>query len=107
MLALSTVTSSYCKAARLFMEQLRTLTDYRRGSDQKATIQHVSVSDGGQAILANVLQPERLASAEMAENSPPALTHSPAVPMPAVEGPTRTVVPLARKAAKRLGKARP
>jgi len=106
MLALNTVTGSYSKIARLFMEQLRTLTEYRHAIDGKVTIQHVSVSDGGQAIVGNMLQPERLASAEMSENSPPALTHSPAVPMPAVDGPTRTVVPQ-RKAPKRNGKVHP
>jgi len=88
-----------------FTEQLRTLDNHRGGGDRNLMIHNMSVSHGGQAIVGNVTQPERGASSGSSQVSPPALTHSPAVPMPVIE-PSRTVVPRVRKAAKRNGKAR-
>ena len=37
--------------------QMETLKRYRTGGEQKVTLQHVSVSEGGQAIVGNVTQP--------------------------------------------------
>jgi len=107
MLALSTCARSFGNLARIFIEQLRLLNELQGGGDKKVTIQNVSVSEGGQAIVGNVMRPERQSSSETSQNSPPALTRSQAVPMSVVEEAPRAVVPLARKAAKRNGKARP
>ena len=103
MLGLSTVVRAFSNLAGRYTEQLRTLNDHRRGGDQNVMIHNMSVSHGGQAIVGNVTQPERGASSGSSQVSPPALTHSPAVPMQVIE-PSRTAVP--GKAAKRNGKAR-
>jgi hypothetical protein len=42
------------KLARTFAAQVEALKRYRTGGEQKVTVQHVSVSDGGQAIVGNV-----------------------------------------------------
>ncbi len=44
------------KLARTFAVQMEALKRYRNGGEQKVTVQHVSVSDGGQAIVGNVSQ---------------------------------------------------
>jgi hypothetical protein len=44
------------KLARTFTAQIQTLKHYRTGYEQKVTVQHVSVTDGGQAIVGNVSQ---------------------------------------------------
>ena len=36
-----------------------TLKRYRTGGEQKVTVQHVSVNEGGQAIVANMTQDTR------------------------------------------------
>jgi hypothetical protein len=105
MLALSTVGRTLSNLAGRYTEQLRTLDNHRGGGDQNVMIHNMSVSHGGQAIVGKVTQPERGASSESSQSAPPALTHSPAVPMPLIE-PARTVVPRVGKAAKRNGKAR-
>jgi hypothetical protein len=42
------------KLARTFTTQMETLKRYRTGGQQNVTVHHVSVSDGGQAIVGNV-----------------------------------------------------
>jgi len=42
------------KLMRLYNESLETLNRYRRKGQQKITVQHVNVSEGGQAIIGNV-----------------------------------------------------
>jgi hypothetical protein len=59
--------------ARTYTAQLDALKRYRSGAEQTVTVQNVSVSEGGQAIVGNVTQaagaaPEKVATA------PPALT---------------------------------
>jgi hypothetical protein len=39
---------------RTFATQLEALKRYRTGGEQKVTVQHVSVSEGGQTIVGNV-----------------------------------------------------
>ncbi len=46
------------KLARTFAMQMETLKRYRTGGEQKVTVQHVSVQEGGQAIVGNVTQVE-------------------------------------------------
>jgi hypothetical protein len=55
------------KLARTFAMQMEALKRYRTGGEQKVTVQHVSVSEGGQAIVGNVTQ----AASETRRKSPP------------------------------------
>lgn len=42
------------KLARTFATQVEALKRYRTGGEQKVTVQHVNVNEGGQAIVGNV-----------------------------------------------------
>jgi hypothetical protein len=42
------------KLARTFTAQVEALRKHRTGGEQRVTVQHVNVSDGGQAIVGNV-----------------------------------------------------
>lgn len=42
------------RLARTFTTQMETLKRYRRGGEQKVTVEHVHVHDGGQAIVGSV-----------------------------------------------------
>ena len=44
------------KLARTYIGQMEALKRYRTSGEQKVTVQHVSVSEGGQAIVGNVTQ---------------------------------------------------
>jgi hypothetical protein len=44
------------KLARTFVTQMEALQRYRSGGEQKVTVQHVNVGEGGQAIVGNVTQ---------------------------------------------------
>jgi hypothetical protein len=56
---------AFNKLARTFTTQMEALKRYRTGGDQKVTVQNVSVSEGGQAIVGNVSQTPR---ANVADN---------------------------------------
>jgi hypothetical protein len=86
---------AFNQLARTFAAQLEALKRYRTGGEQKVTVQHVSVSDGGQAIVGNVTQNPR----ETAPNAaaPPALTQSTTSPMKNLAEETPAAVPLKRK----------
>ncbi len=73
---------AFNKLARTFATQMEALKRYRTGGEQKVTVQHVSVSEGGQAIVGNVTQAPRENAPEKA--APAALTHSPGAQMPFV-----------------------
>ena len=53
------LSSAFNKCARTFASQLEALKRHRAGGDQKVTTQHVSVNEGGQAIVGNVRQAAR------------------------------------------------
>ena len=55
---------AFNKLARTFAAQMEALKRYRTGGEQKVSVQHVSVSEGGQAIVGNVTQPARETCAE-------------------------------------------
>jgi len=42
------------KLARTFAAQLEALKRYRTGGEQRVTVEHVTVNDGGQAIVGNI-----------------------------------------------------
>jgi hypothetical protein len=78
------------KLARTFATQMEALKRYRTGGEQKVTVQHVSVSEGGQAIVGNVTQAAPETTAEKPANSTPALTDGQKPPMTIIGEPSRT-----------------
>jgi hypothetical protein len=44
------------KLTRSFTSQMEALRKYRNGGEQKVTVQHVNVNEGGQAVVGNVSQ---------------------------------------------------
>ena len=48
--------TGFNKLARTFAAQVEALRKHRTGGEQRVTVQHVNVSDGGQAIVGNVHQ---------------------------------------------------
>ena len=86
------------KLARTFAIQMETLKRYRTGGEQKVTVQHVSVGEGGQAIVGNVTQTQPKDSSKKPAASPLAITDAKASPMPVIdEGKERISVPAQRK----------
>jgi hypothetical protein len=85
------------KLARTFTTQMEALKRYRTGGEQKVTVQHVSVSEGGQAIVGNVTQTHGKASAPKPAASTPRLTDAQQMPMPIIDGPERETSDLPRK----------
>src|SRR6516225_11786252 len=50
---------AFNKLTRTFAMQMEALKRYRAGAEQKVTLQHVSVAEGGQAIIGNVTHAPR------------------------------------------------
>jgi hypothetical protein len=74
---------AFNKLSRTFTTQMEALKRYRTGGEQKVTVQHVSVAEGGQAIVGNVTQAQRENVPGKAAASPPlALSNSNVLPMP-------------------------
>jgi hypothetical protein len=48
------LTNRYVKLMRLYAQQLEALDKHRRGGQQRMTVEHVHVHEGGQAIVGNV-----------------------------------------------------
>jgi hypothetical protein len=69
---------AFNKLAGTFATQMEALKRYRTGGEQKMTVQHVTVSEGGQAIVGNVTQTPR----DHASGKPAALTDARTEPMP-------------------------
>ena len=67
--------------ARTYSAQLEAFNRYHGGTDQKVTVQNVSVAEGGQAIVGNVTQAAARAAPEEAVKAKPALTDARQVPM--------------------------
>ena len=85
------------KLARTFAMQMEALKRYRTGGEQKVTVQHVSVNEGGQAIVGNVNQAARGTTAEKPVTTTPALTDARQQAMPIIETTPAQVVPLRTK----------
>jgi hypothetical protein len=75
---------------------MEALKRYRTSGEQKVTVQHVSVSEGGQAIVGNVTQARHETALDKAA-SPPALAAAPEPAMTIVGEPAPTAVPLKLK----------
>jgi len=83
---------AFNKLTRTFAMQMEALKRYRTGAEQKVTLQHVSVADGGQAIIGNVTHAPRKngqeqpaqekAPQEKAATPSPTLPDTNVVPMP-------------------------
>jgi hypothetical protein len=92
-------TRAFNQLARTFVTQMEALKRYRSRGDQNITVQHVSVSEGGQAIVGNVSQsPADPAPAKA--SSPHQLTHSKIAPMEPITESARKAVPVKRKSGK-------
>ena len=62
------------RLSRTFATLMGALKHYRTGGEQKLTVRHVSVSDGGQAIVGTITQAPRDVLPEKTPNATPALT---------------------------------
>jgi hypothetical protein len=72
--------NAFNKLARTFAAQVETLKDYRSKGEQKMTVQHVHVAEGGQAIVGNVNSPaEGMGARQKVGEQPHALTYAPGV----------------------------
>ena len=73
------------KLMRTFIDQTEALQRYQSRVDQKVTIQNVSVSEGGQAIVGNFTQNANDNSKAKAATTPAAITDARAAPMAIIE----------------------
>jgi hypothetical protein len=88
--------NAFNKLARTFAAQAEALKRYRSGGEQKMTVQHVHVAEGGQAIVGNVNAPtEGVGAREKSEVQPHALGYAPGVAMPRQIEAERATVPIA------------
>ncbi len=84
------------KLARTFTTQLETFKRYRTGGEQKVTVHHVSVGEGGQAIVGTVTQNTSKARTKFSPTTP-ALTDARKPEMPIIGEQGRAPVSLRRK----------
>jgi hypothetical protein len=85
---------AFNQLVRTFSMQLEALRRYRTGGEQKVTVHHVSVNQGGQAIVGNVTR-------EIAPDiTPSQLTHSKAPAMEIMGEPPCRAAPVRRKLSK-------
>jgi hypothetical protein len=71
---------AFNKLSRTYATQMEALKRYRSGGEQNVTVQHVSVNDGGQAIVGNVTQ---AAHATAPRATAPRVPERPAISPPA------------------------
>src|SRR5262249_4558019 len=89
---------AFNKLTRTFAMQMEALKRYRSGAEQKVTLQHVSVAEGGQAIIGNVTHATRksgqeTAAQQKAATPPPTTPDTNVVPMP-IMGKSKEQAPL-------------
>jgi len=90
---------AFNKLARTFAAQVSALKEYRSKGEQKMTVQHVHVADGGQAIVSNVNAPsEGGGPREKSGEQPHALGYAPGIAMPRDVEAERKAVPIAGRA---------
>jgi hypothetical protein len=85
---------TFNKLARTFASQMEALKRYRTGGEQKVTVQHVTVGEGGQAIVGNVTQERREGAAAKSAAPPLAIEEARTVAIPTVEAPAQAPVPV-------------
>jgi hypothetical protein len=90
---------AFNRLTRTFAAQVEALKRYRSGGEQKMTVQHLHVAEGGQAIVGNVSAPaEGVGVRKKSEVQPHALGYAPGVAMPRQIEAERTEMPRARGA---------
>jgi hypothetical protein len=89
---------TFNKLTRTYLSQMEALKRYRTGREQTVTVQHVNVSEGGQAIVGNVTQGQRDVVPNRVPAQPLALTHEKTLPMPIIESKTAALIPAHRNA---------
>ncbi len=88
--------NAFNKLARTFAAQVEALKRYRSGGEQRMTVQHVHVGEGGQAIVGNVSAPAPgVGALKKAKEQPHALAYAPGVAMPRQIEAEREAVPIA------------
>jgi hypothetical protein len=92
------------KLSRTYATLLDTLNRHRGKGQQKVTVEHVHVHEGGQAIVGNV-ESRGGGFASKAKEQPHALAHAPSATMPSADAP-RQPVPVAREEERPLPDAR-
>ena len=85
------------KLARTFTIQMDALQRYRSGGEQTVTVQHVSVNEGGQAIVGNVTQAAPGNPSAQAAEARPALADAKLAPMTIVDERVREPAPIQRR----------
>ena len=90
---------TFNKLARTFAMQLDTLKRYRSGGEQTVNVQHVTVSEGGQAIVNNVTQGQNDSPPSGKAAASLAITDAKTVPMDIIENktPNQVAVPRSKK----------
>jgi hypothetical protein len=83
---------AFTKLTRTFAAQMEALN-----GEQKVTVQHVTVSDGGQAIVGNVTHGSREPAANKSAPSQPLLADAKTAPMPIIDEHKRGPVPALKK----------
>jgi hypothetical protein len=71
---LDSAVSAFNKLARTYAAQMDALKRYRTGGEQKVMVQHVSVNNGAQAIVGDVVQAPRSSNRQLPANATEALT---------------------------------
>jgi hypothetical protein len=84
------------KLARTFTTQMETLKRYQTGGQQNVTVHHVSVSEGGQAIVGNVTRAANDTALEKPANATPALADERQPAMESIGKPEHSPVLLRR-----------
>ena len=93
---------AFNKLGRTYATQMEALKRYRTGGEQKVTVQHVTVSDGGQAIVGNVTQSARATTAGKTAASPLPLADAKTAPIPILdENRKQAPVPVAHTSKKK------
>jgi hypothetical protein len=69
------------KLLAIYTRQLETLDKHRGKGQQKMTIEHINVEPGGQAIVGNVEAGSGRRRERSADTEPPAIDHSPEMPV--------------------------
>ena len=87
---------AFNKLTRTFAAQVSALKGYRSKGEQKMTVQHVHVAEGGQAIVGNANAPAEGGGARgKTGDQPHALGYAPGIPLPREIEAERVAVPSA------------
>ena len=96
-------TFQLCREKEIEKAILRILgsSTFSHSLEQKVTVQHVTVGEGGQAIVGNVTQGRREAAPDKAVAPPLALTDAKTAPMPTIESKSQVPISVPRTSKKK------